>query len=140
MQKLKIKKLHQDAKLPVRAHYDDAGLDVFSYERMVIPPHTTVKVPTGIAYEIPDGYCIFTWDKSSLGSKGLKTVGGVCDSGYRGELFVPLHNLHDVEYVFEAGDKIAQIVIQQVSLWEVEEVETLSESIRGGGGFGSTGK
>lgn len=138
--KLKVKRLHIDAKLPTRAHHDDAGLDIYCYETITIPPYQTVKVPTGIAYEVPDGYCVFAWDKGSLGSKGLKTLGGVLDSGYQGEMFVPMHNLNDSPYVFEKGDKIAQIVIQKVELWEVEESEELSETIRGKGGFGSTGK
>jgi dUTP pyrophosphatase len=138
--KLKIKKLHPNAIVPTRDHHDDAGLDVSCYEETVIPPHTTVKVGTGIAYEIPDGYCLFAWDKSSLGAKGIKTLGGVCDSGYRGELFIALHNLNNEPYIFEGGHKIAQMVIQKVELWEVEEVTELSDSARGDGGFGSTGK
>ena len=137
---LKIKKLHPDALLPTRAHHDDAGLDVYCYEKVTLLPHVTTKVPTGIAYEIPEGYCIFAWDKGSVGSKGIKTLGGVLDSGYRGELFIPLHNLSNQEYIFEAGDKLAQLVIQKVEFPEIVEVEELSDSLRGKGGFGSTGK
>lgn len=137
---LKIKRLHEKTILPTRAHYDDAGLDVYCYEETIIPPHTTVKVPTGFAYEIPEGYCLFTWDKGSVSSKGITTVGGVLDSNYRGELFIPVHNLHDQPYVFEAGHKLAQIVIQKVELWGVEEVSELSDSERGAGSFGSTGR
>ena len=138
--KLKVKKLRPEAKLPTRAHHDDAGLDIYCYKETVIAAHTTVKVSTGIAYEVPDGYCVFAWDKGSLGSRGIKTLGGVLDSGYRGELFIPLHNLNDNPYTCEAGDKIAQMVIQKVELWEVEESEELSETKRGTGSFGSTGK
>ena len=138
--KLKVKKLHANAKLPTRAHHDDAGLDIYCCEETIIPPHTTVKVSTGIAYEVPDGYCVFAWDKGSLGSKGIKTLGGVLDSGYRGELFIPIHNLNNTPYTFESGDKVAQMVIQKVELWEVEESEVLSETKRGAGSFGSTGK
>ncbi len=137
---LKVKKLKPGAKLPTRAHHDDAGLDVYCCERVIIQPHATVKIPTGIAYEVPDGYCVFAWDKGSVGSKGIKTLGGVLDSGYRGELFIPMHNLNNEEFVFEAGDKIAQMVIQKVELWDVEESEELSETKRGTGSFGSTGK
>ncbi len=137
---LKIKKLHPDALLPTRAHHDDAGLDVYCYKKVTLLPHVTTKVPTGIAYEIPEGYCIFAWDKGSVGSKGIKTLGGVLDSGYRGELFIPLHNLSNQEYVFEVGDKIAQLVIQKVEFPEIMEVEELTSSLRGEGGFGSTGK
>ena len=137
---LKIKKLLPDALLPTRAHHDDAGLDVYCYKKVTLLPHVTTKVPTGIAYEIPEGYCIFAWDKGSVGSKGIKTLGGVLDSGYRGELFIPLHNLSNQEYVFEVGDKIAQLVIQKVEFPEIMEVEELTSSLRGEGGFGSTGK
>lgn len=138
--KLKVKKLRPGAKIPIRAHDDDAGLDIYCCEEIIILPHTIVKVPTGIAYEIPEGYVGLVWDKSSIGSKGIKTLGGVLDSGYRGELFIPLHNLNNEEYIFEVGDKIAQMVIQKVELWEVEESEELSETKRGNGSFGSTGK
>ena len=138
--KLKIKKLHDYAHIPTRAYHDDAGLDIYCYEEVTVPPHSTVKISTGIAYEVPDGYCLFVWDKGSVGSKGLKTLGGVLDSGYRGELFIPVHNLNDTPYVFEAGNKIAQMVIQKVELWEIEEVTEMSDSKRGTGSFGSTGK
>ncbi len=139
MHTLKVIRLHSNTKLPTRAHHDDAGLDVYCCETVTIPPHTTVKVRTGIAYEIPDGYCCFIWDKGSIGSKGIKTLGGVLDSGYRGELFVPLHNLHNEPHIFNVGDKIAQIIIQKVELWSVEEVNILAPTLRGKGGFGSTG-
>jgi dUTP pyrophosphatase len=137
---LKVKRLHPDAKLPTRAHHDDAGLDIYCYEAVTLPPHQTIKVPTGIAYEVPEGYVGLVWDKSSIGGKGIKTLGGVLDSGYRGELFVPLCNLFDEPYTFEAGHKIAQMLIQKVELWEIEEREELSETKRGTGAFGSTGK
>lgn len=138
--KLKVKKLRPEAKLPTRAHHDDAGLDIYSCEAITLQPHTTVKVQTGVAFELPEGYVGLVWDKSSIGGKGIKTLGGVLDAGYRGELFVPLHNLHDEPYTFEAGHKIAQMVIQKVELWEVEETDELSETKRGTGAFGSTGK
>ncbi len=138
--KLKVKRLHPQAKLPTRAHHDDGGLDIYCCEEVTLPPHTTVKIPTGIAYELPVGYCAFAWDKSSIGAKGLKTLGGVLDAGYRGELFIPMRNLTNESYTFEAGHKIAQMVIQKVELWEVEEAHELSETARGEGGFGSTGK
>lgn len=138
--KLKVKKLRAEANLPTRAHHDDAGLDIYCCEEVTLSPHETIKVPTGIAYEVPEGYVGLIWDKSSIGSKGVKTLGGVLDSGYRGELFVPLHNLQDTPFTFEAGNKIAQMLIQKVELWEVEESEELSETKRGTGAFGSTGK
>lgn len=138
--KLKVKKLRPDAKLPTRAHPDDAGLDIYCCEEITLPPNETTKVPTGVAYAVPEGYAGLIWDKSSVGFKGIKTLGGVLDSGYRGELFVALHNLHDEPYTFDAGHKIAQMLIQKVELWELEEASELSETDRGEGAFGSTGK
>lgn len=138
--KLNIKKLHDDARIPTRAHKEDAGLDLRTYDACVLPPHTTVVVPIGIVAEIPDGYALLFWDKSSVGSKGIKTLGGVIDSGYRGELKVILHNLNDTPYTFARGDKVAQMLIQKVELCEVEEVVELSDTVRGESGFGSTGK
>jgi len=138
--KLKVKKLHPDAKLPTRAHHDDAGLDIYCYESVTLLPHEARNIPTGVAFEIPEGYVLLVWDKSSIGAKGIKTLGGVIDAGYRGEAFITLHNLRDEPYTFEAGHKLAQFLIQKVELWEVEEVHELSETKRGAGALGSTGK
>lgn len=90
--------------------------------------------------EIPDGYVGLIWDKSSVGSKGIKTLGGVVDAGYRGEVNVVVHNLNTMPYTFLHGNKVAQMLIQKVELLEVKEVDTLNDSSRGVGGFGSTGK
>lgn len=90
--------------------------------------------------EIPEGHVALVWDKSSIGGKGIKTLGGVLDAGYRGEIFITVHNLQDEAYTFEAGHKLAQVLIQKVELLDVEEVEELSETKRGEGRFGSTGK
>ncbi len=99
-----------------------------------------MSIPIGIAMEIPDGYVGLIWDKSSVGSKGIKTLGGVVDAGYRGEVNVVVHNLNNVPYIFSHGNKVAQMLIQKVELPEIEEVGTLNDSSRGEGGFGSTGK
>ena len=80
------------------------------------------------------------WDKSSIGAKGTKNLGGVVDAGYRGEVMVILHNLSSESHTFLHGHKVAQMLIQKVELCEVEEVDELSESSRGEGGFGSTGQ
>ncbi len=138
--KLFIKKLNSDAKIPTRAHKEDAGVDMYAYGIHTVAPHTTVAIPTGVACEIAEGYVGLIWDKSSIGSKGIKTLGGVIDAGYRGEVKILVHNLSEVPYIFEHGHKVAQILIQKVELCEVEEVETLSDSVRGEKGFGSTGK
>lgn len=138
--KLFVKKLREDAKLPTRAHHDDAGIDLYSCGEHTVGPHTQVMIPIGIAMEIEEGYVGLIWDKSSIGSKSIKTLGGVIDAGYRGELKVMVHNLANEPYTFEHGHKVAQMIIQKVEFPDIVETETLSESKRGTGGFGSTGK
>jgi dUTP pyrophosphatase len=138
--KLKIKKLHKDAKIPTRAHHDDAGVDMYACGDATIMPGETVKIATGVAFEMPVGYVGLIWDKSSVGSQGIKTLGGVLDAGYRGEVFVVVHNLSSTSKTFTSGQKVAQMLIQQVELCEIEEVIELEDSLRGEGGFGSTGK
>jgi dUTP pyrophosphatase len=138
--KLKIKKVHVDAKVPTRAHHDDAGIDMYACGDVTIMPGETVKIATGVAFEMPVGYVGLIWDKSSVGSQGIKTLGGVLDAGYRGEVFVVVHNLSSEAKTFTSGQKVAQMLVQQVELCEIEEVTELEDSLRGEGGFGSTGK
>ncbi len=138
--KLKIKKIHNDAKLPNRAHHDDAGIDMFAYGTHTVEPHQTVAIPTGVSMELEKGFVSLVWDKSGISLKGMKTVGGVIDAGYRGEYKIVVHNLTESPYVFSHGDKVAQILIQKVEFPDLVEVEELSDSSRGEGGFGSTGK
>lgn len=138
---LKIKRLHKDTKIPSRAHPGDAGLDLFAVQEVTLAPNERTAVPTGIAMEIPDGYAGLMWDKSGLSIKhGLKTLGGVIDSGYRGEILVGIINLSDTAYTIRKGEKVAQMIIQRKETIIVEEVKELSETARGEGGFGSTGK
>jgi dUTP pyrophosphatase len=139
---LKIKKLNQNAKLPTYAHPGDAGLDLFALEDVTIAIGDSALIKTGIAMEIPDGYVGLIWDKSGLAVKnGLKTMAGVVDSGYRGEVLVCLVNLSQKRHDFSAGDKIAQMIIQKKESFAVEEVPELDQNTsRGMGGFGSTGK
>lgn len=138
---LKVKKLHPDAKLPSFAHPGDAGLDLCTPEKVVIKKGEKVKIPTGLAIEMPDGYVGLVWDKGSIGSNaGLKSLGGVMDSGYRGEYIITLVNLGQEDYTIEKGHKVAQLLIQKVERPEIIEVEELSDTTRGHGAFGSTGK
>jgi len=139
--RLKIKKLHSDAVLPSFAHESDAGMDIYSLEEVSIQPNERVQIKTGLAFEVLDGYVGLVWDKSGLSHKhGLKTLGGVLDSSYRGELFVGLINLSQEVYVLEKGHKVAQLLIQKIEHPLIVEVAELSETKRGKGGFGSTGK
>lgn len=138
---IKVKKLHKDAKLPTYAHHGDAGFDLYAIESMSIPVGARVLVGTGIAIEIPDGYVGLIWDKSGLSMvHGLKNLGGVIDAGYRGEIKAGVVNLSDEDYTIAAGHKVAQMLIQKVERADIKEVADLSDTSRGHGGFGSSGK
>ncbi len=137
---MNVKKLDPRAQLPLRAHPTDSGADLFALERTVLPPHTIVKVRTGIAVELPANTSGIIWGKSSVESKGIKAMAGLVDAPYRGELLVCMYNLNDTEFVFEAGQKVAQLVVLPTLYPTFEEVEELSDTLRGAGGFGSTGK
>ena len=138
--KLKIKKLKPDAKLPQYAHPGDVGLDMYAMETVTIAPGEHYRLWHGFALEFPIGYAATVKDKSSISKAGLHTMGGVFDAGYRGEYNTHLVNLSDKPYTIEAGDKVSQLVIFPVAIAETEEVEELSGSERGEGGFGSTGR
>lgn len=138
--KIEAKKLVSEAKLPTRAHADDAGLDLYSAEECVLKSGERRAIKTGIAMAIPTGCVGLIWDKSSIPAKwGVKTMGGVIDASYRGEIQVIVINLSDIPYTVEKGAKIAQLLIQKVELPEVCEVSELENTIRGEKGFGSSG-
>jgi len=137
---LKVKRLG-DAKLPTYHHEGDAGLDLYSAEEVTLLPGKKIGVKTGAAVAIPDGYVGLIWDKSGISMKyGLKTLGGVIDSGYRGEVIVGMVNLGDEPHTFEKGDKVAQMIIQKKESVSIEEVDELDDTDRGDKGFGSSGK
>lgn len=138
---IKVKKLHPDAILPHIAHQGDAGCDLFATEEVILNPGERGQVPTGLALELPEGFVSLIWDKSGISHKGgIKTLGGVIDSGYRGEYLIGVVNLSDQPYTFKKGHKVAQLLIQKVESPTFQEVEELSDTSRGEGGFGSTGK
>lgn len=138
---LKVKKLSPDAVLPSYAHPGDAGMDMYSNETVTIKPGEAVKVKSGVAMEIPEGFVGLMWDKSGLSTNHkIKSLGGVIDSGYRGESLFGLINLGNEPYTIEKGHKVVQMLIQKVERVEIVEVEKLSDTVRGDGGFGSTGK
>jgi len=138
--KIRIKKVSSTAKIPQYAHPTDAGMDLFSNENLVLQPSELIICSTGISLAIPQGYVGLIWDKSGLAGKNeIKTMGGVVDSSYRGEIGVILKNLSTREYKIKIGDKIAQMLIQKVSSPELIEVDNLDKTERGEGGFGSTG-
>lgn len=138
--KIKIKKLKEDAKLPKYHHPGDVGMDMYAMETVTIPPLGHHRFWHGFALEFPEGYVGLIMDKGSISKAGLAHMGGVYDAGYRGEYNTLLVNLSDKSYTFEEGDKVSQLVIVPIVIGELEEVDTLSESARGEGMFGSTGK
>lgn len=139
MEILKVERLSPTAKLPTRGHYNDAGLDFYADESVVIQPGQHVMIKTGIKMAVPDGYVALVWDKGGMSKDGIHTTAGVIDAGYRGEVVINLVNLTDKEYSIEQGRKFAQILIQPVSLCEVEEGKIDDETSRGDGKHGSTG-
>jgi len=138
--KIRVKKIHKDAKIPLYQHKGDAGLDVFSCVHCVLGARETKPIPTGIKLSIPKGYVGLIWDKSGISLKGIHRLAGVIDSGYRGEVKVVLTNLTDKPSVIKKGMKIAQLLIQKVAEVIIVETEELDETTRGENGFGSTGK
>lgn len=138
---LKIKRLHPDARVPSYAYAGDAGLDLCVCEESTFAVGEYKAVGTGLAFEVPEGHVGLIWDKSGLSIKnGLKTLAGVLDSGYRGELMVGMINLGKEQYTFRKGEKIAQLLIQKIEHPTIKEVEELSETHRGEKRFGSSGK
>jgi len=139
--KIKIKKVNPEAKLPLYAHPGDVGMDLFSLEDYDLKPGERKIFFVGFALEFSEGYAAIVKDKSSLPNKaGIHTMGGVYDAGYRGEYNVQLINLGGEAYHISKGDKIAQLVIFPVVIAELQEAQELSDSSRGEGRFGSTGK
>ena len=131
--KLKIKKIHPEAKLPEYANSGDAGMDLFALEKVIVKPGEIKRIRSGIAMELPD--------KSGMSiNHGMKVLAGVIDSGYRGEIIMGVVNLSKESYAFEKGHKVMQMLIQPIEIMEIVEADELSNSQRGEGGFGSTGK
>ncbi len=137
---IKIKKLHDQAKLPTYAHPGDVGMDMYAMEEIVVLPGEHVRINHGFAMEFPEGYAAIVKDKGSISKAGLHTMGGVFDAGFRGEYNTHLVNLGSEPYTIEPGDKVSQLVIYPVVIADLEEVTELSDSSRGEGRFGSTGR
>lgn len=135
-----IKKLFADAKVPSYAHPGDAGLDLYSVADCVVLAGETKMVSTGISMAIPEGHVGLIWSRSGLAAKNsIISIGGVIDSGYRGEIIVILKNLGNGDFVVLKHMKIAQMLIQPVDRAEIVEMEMLTETSRSNGSFGSTG-
>ena len=136
-----VKLLHSDAIVPAKAHDTDAGFDLSSIEECVIPPKQRKTVSTGISIQMPDNYAGLIWPRSGLSvKKGLDVLAGVIDAGYRGEIMVCLYNTSFEAVHINHGDKIAQIIFQEVPRISMIPVDDLESSQRGDNGFGSTDK
>ena len=145
MEKIKFKRLNDLAVIPVQGSADSAGYDLYAatdYE-IQIAPHKTVKIGTGLSFELPRGYFAGIFARSGLATKkGLRPANcvGVCDSDYRGEYIVALHNDTDEIMTIQPQEKIAQMILLPFLFMEFEEVVELSDTKRGEGDFGSTGE
>ncbi len=136
---LRVKRIHPEAKLPVYGHPGDAGLDLFSVIEREIAPGEVFAVPTGIQVAVPAGHAGLVWDKSGISLKGVHRLAGVIDAGYRGEVQVVMINLGTAPFAVRKGMKIAQLLVQPVVTVSVVETDSLDNTSRGQGGFGSTG-
>lgn len=138
--KMKIM-LEPTAFMPKRAHDTDAGLDLRSRWHTLIPAHGSAEFDTGVHIELPHGWYGKIESKSGLNVKhGVVSLGGTIDEPYRGSIVVKLYNMSDEDYVVNAGDKVAQLVIMPYLAPELEVVDELSETDRADNGFGSSGK
>ena len=143
--KINIKKLNENAVIPTYGSQFSAGADLYACnsEKIVIPAHETVLVPTGVALEIPEGYAGLIYARSGIASKrGLAPANkvGVVDSDYRGEVMVALHNHSDIDAEIDVNERIAQLVVTPFLKVQFNETDELTDTVRGEGGFGSTGK
>ena len=143
--KIAIKKLRENAVLPEYGSEYAAGADLRACieNELTINPHETAFIPTGLALELPVGYAGLIYARSGLACKrGLAPANkvGVVDCDYRGEVTVALHNHSEIPQTVAVGERIAQLVITPYITAEFIESETLSDTVRGAGGFGSTGR
>lgn len=142
---LPMRRIRPQAVLPIRATAGSAGLDLHACinEPLTLEPGCRAMIPTGLAAAIPQGVAGMIYARSSLGTKhgiALSNGVGVVDSDYRGEIRVGLCNFSTEPYTIQPGERVAQLVLQPILSLPVQEVETLDETSRGEGGFGSTGR
>jgi dUTP pyrophosphatase len=140
---LRVQRLHPAARLPLRAHHDDAGYDLCALEAATLAPGQRAMVRTGIAIELPAGHAGLVLPRSGLAARhgiALVNAPGLIDAGYRGELNVLLLNTdRAATFAIAAGDRIAQLVLIAVATPPIVEADTLVATARGEGGFGSSG-
>lgn len=136
-----VQKLHPAAQIPAAAHGpEDAAVDLTSVEEGIIPAGQGRAFGTGLAFALPQGTAGLVWDRSGLAFKsGITVLGGLIDSGYRGEVKVFLLNTSGADYTVKVGDRIANFLVVQHAPTDYQETTELTSSERGAGGFGSTG-
>lgn len=137
---LQTRRLHPEAILPTRAHPDDAGMDIYSLEDVILKPGEGRMARSGVAFALPQGTVGMIADRSSMAKKGIKTAGGIIDAGYRGEVQVVFWNISKDEVRIAKGDRMAQMLILPVQTLAIREVAELDDTSRGAGGFGSSGR
>ena len=138
--KIKIKRLHPDAKMPTRGTASAAGFDLYASKPAVLGSHEPKMIATGLAFEIPDSYVGVVYSRSSTAQQGVVITPLLVDADYRGEVFILANNQNDWPVEVRTGDRIAQIRIEKLIETEYEWAEELSETERGCGGYGSTGR
>ena len=145
MVKILVKKFDKNIKLPAYKTSGSSGMDLVAYikNKITIDPGKTVMIPTGIAVAIPKNYEIQIRPRSGLAAKkGISVLNtpGTVDSDYRGEIIIILINLSKKSFVVKSGDRVAQMILCPVAKGKLQEVKNLPKTVRGKGGFGSTGK
>ena len=141
--RIKVKKLHEEARLPRYAHtgvFGDLAADLYAVGDLTLAPGATIPVATGVAMEFPSTHGALVEDRSGLAMRGVTTLAGVIDPGYRGEIRVVMANLSGAAVEIKAGDRVAQLRIVRRIEAEFDEVAELVEASRGVKGFGSTGR
>jgi len=137
---MKIKIMDKEVCVPKKGSEHSAGIDVHAPIYNIIPAGKTLRIPLGIAIEIPIDEVAIMSERSSQGKKGITSVGNIIDADYRGEISIVLQNNSSEDISFEKGERIGQIIVCKLGNNDVLIVNELSETIRGDGGFGSTGK
>ena len=132
--------LDENAYMPTKAHFEDAGFDLYSPISIVVPKKGYTSIDTGVHIQIPSGMVGFLKSKSGLNVKHSILSEGVIDSGYTGSIVVKLYNHSDTDYIIEKGNKITQIVFLPIPSITLRQVESIEDSDRGDNGFGSSGK
>ena len=140
MSSFQVKLNYEDAQAPTRGSDEAAGYDLYSYESETVVPKQIKLIDTGISIRVPEGTYGRIAPRSSVSKKGILINAGVIDRDYRGPVKVMVHNLSNNDYVIKKNDRIAQLILEKIKTPPVELVEELDDTVRGEGGFGSTGK